>query len=370
MLEREILHSLSADQFAFTPLRHGECSNALLSIRLNCIEMLENGYSHVNLLAVDYTKAFDKLPHKSIIKALREEMNVHPSSVRFIESFLTDRRQRVLSSNGRPSNFVSVTSGVPQGSILGPILFAIVLNSFRVKNNASRVIAYADDISVLCPEHNGLHSNVYQEVDNLVTWSTSRGLVINTTKTVCLPLSRRHVSTVPTIMIDGHQIQIVQSTKILGIILDANMKWNSHVNHLMSKCSKSMYIVRNLCKHGCSDDIVVSAFKAFVLCHLTYAWSVLCDVTVAQMSRMLSFEKTLKRLCTSKIDFSTKECLININKRLIKKIVKNYPNHRISNFFVSRPNSSYLLRNSLTILPKFSYSSLSRNSFLKFYKFS
>ena len=98
----QISDKFNANQFAFTSKADGGCTNALLSMRLNTIHMLESRKGYVELLAVDFSKAFDTVPHSSILRSLKDKMSADDGVLQFVQSFLSHRTQRVISSSGEP----------------------------------------------------------------------------------------------------------------------------------------------------------------------------------------------------------------------------------------------------------------------------
>jgi len=116
-------------QFGFVPSKYTGTSRATLNIHLQTLNNLTNDGGYVRCLAVDFLKAFDKASHKKILQHCAEDFNVPVNILKWIQSFLTGRQQRVISQD-HAADWVSCTSGVPQGSILGPILFCTLVNNF------------------------------------------------------------------------------------------------------------------------------------------------------------------------------------------------------------------------------------------------
>ena len=136
---------------------------------------------------------------------------------------------------------------------------------------------------------------------------------------------------------------------------------------LQGKCATSMYYLKSLSRNGCSDNELLLAFNAFVLCHATYAWPVFQDCMQSEKNLILGFEKKLFAMCHKKQIRRMNDILNNICQKLMHKIIKNFHSHPISNFFALRNENNYNLRRRVTLIPSFYQTRFSRNSFLKFY---
>ena len=140
---------LSSHQFGFIPDR--SCSTQLLLLLDYLTSHLDNGY-FIDVIYLDFQKAFDTVPHQRLLQKLIS-FGIHGNVLKWIESFLSNRRQRVV-LNGHKSCFTPVTSGVPQGSVLGPLLFTMFVNEIPLIVS-SPVLMFADDTKIFCVMRNG-----------------------------------------------------------------------------------------------------------------------------------------------------------------------------------------------------------------------
>jgi len=233
-LRHRLLLYLSSNQFTFTGNTGGSTTNALLTITDAVLRHLDSGSGASRLLLVDFSKAFDRAQKGCIIKCLAN-LGAPRECVLWIENFLTGRKQRV-SFNGTLSTWRSVISGVPQGSVLGPVLFAILVDSLQPVDAQSQYIKYADDITVVHNIRNERDDRLQSEWDAICKWSADFQLPINSKKTCVLDIITRKGLSLQRIQTpDDSFLEIVHSTKLLGIILKNNLKWDEHIKYCVKK---------------------------------------------------------------------------------------------------------------------------------------
>jgi retron-type reverse transcriptase len=167
-------------QFAYIPGSGKGAVTALTSMQLHILRHLDSCSGGVRIAAVDLSKAFDRINHSTVVKACLK-FCLPKEIILWIISYLSDRRQCV-SVDGSSSTYIPVTSGVPQGSIIGPILFSLVMDSFTSVCNNSLVFKYADDITILHFLRNDSDDGLQSEFDNIHSWSVSNNLTINQSK--------------------------------------------------------------------------------------------------------------------------------------------------------------------------------------------
>ena len=232
--------SFNVFQFGFLPTGFGGCSNAVTYTRLRILEHLSSSSGYVRFLQLDLSKAFDRASHAVILSSLHKFVP-DPFVCSFVRSFLSNRWQWVVSSSGHCSSWSLVTSGIPQGSVLGPILFAWIRNEFPTLSSNSKLIACTDDLAVL-PYVSSSSDNLQTDLDTILHWLRTLQLTVNRDKFKCITFSKNPCAP-PTLHIDGSSISDVVESKFLGVILHSNAKTDTHFTSVIKKASRSMYFV-------------------------------------------------------------------------------------------------------------------------------
>ena len=205
---------LSTAQHGFVPSRN--CMTNLLLSMEDWATALEYGYS-IDIIYTDFAKAFDSIPHKRLFAKL-QSIGVQGQLLRWIEAFLTGRRHRV-SLSGELSDWTDVTNGIPQGSVLGPILFVIFINDMpNVVKNCCKL--FADDAKLYRPVISEADTQSLQsDIDNLMEWSS----------TWQLPFNSRGNNSRPYHMND-HILENVTEEKYLGVTIYHQLKFQMHTS--------------------------------------------------------------------------------------------------------------------------------------------
>ena len=215
------------------------------------IQMIDNWLMNINnkeitgVVFADLAKTFDVINHSLLLKKLAL-YRFSSSTLQLISSFLSNRKQQVC-VNGSNSDFLPVKYGVPQGSVLGPLLFSLYINDLPLFIETLCEL-FADDNSIHSSNSclNILSSNLQESINKLVEWTELNHMSLNPQKTKCMCVTTRqkrqnNISALPPLYIANEKIQEVSSHKVLGITIDNNLSWSEYILTLCKKVSQKIF---------------------------------------------------------------------------------------------------------------------------------
>ena len=266
-----------------------------------------NNHNKVGAIFLDLTKAFDLINHSLLIEKLKlYQMNT--SALNWFESYLTNRTQRVVVS-GNMSDTGHITSGVPQGSVLGPLLFIIYINDLPL-HVTSQIDMFADDttISASGKTHSEINSILQADLRNIEDWCLNNSMLPNAQKTKAMyitPSSHQKFTTnvKDTIKLQDQLIQFTTCEKLLGINVDNNLTWKTQVEQTIKKCNSLLYLLLRI---KCYLNIHVRKlfFNSYILPHLDYCCTVWGNCSQHLLQEMMKFQKRAARVILDK-DYDT-----------------------------------------------------------------
>ena len=267
---------LSKYQSGFRPMH--STLTALIDITDNWYLNIDGGLTNA-ILFIDLKKAFDTIDHEILLSKLELYMyGFKGASLNLFRDYLSDRTQ-VTVINNEKSETSRIRCGVPQGSILGPLLFLLYINDLPNCNLLPDVRMYADDtnLTFASSDPEELFSSLTHDLNNLKQWLDSNRLSLNVLKTKCLFTGTRHkISLLPSephICLDGHLIERVNSYKCPGVQVDETLLWEAHISEVVSKVAKVLAALRRL-RPICPQSTLVAIYKSLILPHLDYCSAV------------------------------------------------------------------------------------------------
>ena len=204
---------------------------ALLDLTTDIANDIENKKYTVGVF-LDCSKAFDSLDHSILLNKLFH-YGIRGQPYQWFKNYLSDRHQYV-SVNGHYSSNLPILKGVPQGSILGPLLFNIFVNDIVSSSSTSKFIIYADDTTLLYSHSDIkiLNEIINVELKSIEKWYSANQLQLNLTKTCYIVFGPKIKTNLVNIdlSIDDIPIRRVNSTKLLGVVITSNLSWLDHIN--------------------------------------------------------------------------------------------------------------------------------------------
>ena len=230
----------------------------------------------------DLSKAFDVINHKFLLSKLNS-FGIRGIANHWFHSYLTDRRQFV-ELDGHKSTYTTISIGVPQGSILGPLLYLIYVNDIGNSCNGN-VLSFADDTTIYLSDQkpDQLYAKANIQINELFQWFCSNKLSLNASKTKYLVIRPKHLRydlKIYDVYIGNTKLTRIgndcdeTSVKFLGIYLDENLTWKSHLSNVNNKISKALFSIKQL-KNILPTYCLRSLYNSLIHSHLSYgilAW--------------------------------------------------------------------------------------------------
>ena len=265
---------ITSNQSGFIP---GDSTTNQLLYLINIIhEAFDDPKSlEVRAVFLDLSKAFDKVWHEGLLFKLRQ-IGVSDNLLGFFRSYLHNRKQRVV-INGSSSEFTDIESGVPQGSVPGPLLFLVYINDLQT-DIKSQVKFFADDTMIFSVVRDPLVSanELNQDLISINNWAHQWKMAFNpdpTKQATEILFSRKKKSIKhPDLIFNGTPVSRVKEHKHLGLILQNNLSFEKHLNEKMIKAKRNIGIMKHLNKF-LPLKTLTQMYKTLVRPHLDY-----CDI--------------------------------------------------------------------------------------------
>ena len=231
-----------------------------------------DGDNLVGIMFIDLSKAFDSIDHSLLIAKL-SAYGFDKISLQWFSTYLSNRQQCVVLDHVY-SDWATVMRGVPQGSVLGPLLFIIYMNDLPAVLQHSHMNLFADDIAlyVMHSDPNILQTYLNHDLSLVFQWVASNGFKVNVSKSQSLLLASRHrrdkLSSLQ-IFLDGNLIRPNSCVKYLGVLVDSDLAWTNHIQSVRKKCLAALSVIRRISVYM-STTLLKILYKAFVLPYLTY----------------------------------------------------------------------------------------------------
>ena len=254
---------LSQHQHGFCDKR--SCMTNLIDTLEDITSMVDDGLP-VDEVFLDFRKAFDKVSHRRLLYKLLHQMGINSTLLNWIASFLSERKQRVKVNNSF-SSWAPVTSGVPQGSVLGPLLFVVFINDLPsvIKTNCK---LFADDSKIYGKvEHEEDQLILQDDLDACYKWARDWKMTFHPKKSKVMHIGNKNKRYL--YLLGNNLIAETKSETDLGIQVSDNLCWSEHV----AKCAKKANRVLGMIKHTFTHmdkDMFISLYQTLIRPHMEY----------------------------------------------------------------------------------------------------
>lgn len=283
--------SLFEMQYGFRPGR--SCEHALLNAQNLLLSTMSKKQISL-LLLIDFSKAFDMVEHSILLQKL-QHYGIRGIALQWFKSYLQNRKQFV-SVDGTNSSCMNLNHGVPQGSILGPLLFIIYINDLPGISCFAKFILYADDANIIITGYNmhEISTKLNSLAQGLLRWVDCNGLALNLKKTSYIIFSKQRINLSEDLHISGTKIERKSEARFLGVIVDEKLSWTRHISTVKAKMARYIGIMHKI-KNQLPQQARIQIFHSFVQSHLNYCSLVWGFASKSNIESLFSTQKSAIR---------------------------------------------------------------------------
>jgi hypothetical protein len=297
VIHRHIMFHLERHH-VLTDCQHGfrkniGCDTQLLITVDDIAKSIEKG-KQIDAILLDFSKAFDRVPHQRLLLKLKH-YGITGNIYNWIASFLTARTQKVV-LEGECSTSAQVLSGVPQGTVLGPLLFLLYVNDIP-SYVSSKIRLFADD-GLLYREVKSPSdaASLQSDLDALCRWESEWEMKFNSDKCFIMHMTTKKNPAIHTYKLNDKPLQTTSSHPYLGLTLSSDCSWSSHINQITTKAKQTTGIIRRNFK-SCSREVKSRLYQSLVRPKLEFGVCGWAPFTEAEKKQLEGTQRYAARMC-------------------------------------------------------------------------
>lgn len=273
-----------------------------------------NTNRHTAAIFFDFSKAFDLIWRKGLLYKL-QQIGISGKMKRWIEDFLTNRKIKVRLNSTVSAEF-PLENGTPQGSVISPLLFMLMINDYPDPDDTQiSTSLFADDSAIwrTGTDLNHTIASLQPHVHRICDWCDTWGFKINGIKTVAMIFTRQKNvinSTIP-IEINGKIIKTVKSAKFLGLTWDQKLNWNLHVENVINKAKSKINLLRALTGHhwGANKTTLLRIYRTLIRPKLEYGIESITTLSKTSLSKLQTVQNICLRICAGAMRSTSADAL-------------------------------------------------------------
>ena len=277
--------------------KHHSCNTSLLNLVDKWLKNIDNG-KIVGAIFFDLKKAFDVVDHAILLQKL-ETYRFDRTTLNWVASYLTNRKQCIVETNFK-SSMQPIKAGVPQGSVLGPVLFLLFINDLPLHIKEAYLEMYADDTSVYYADKakTKVEKHLQSGTSDYKSWCCSNGMHIHQRKTSLMMLGSRHnlsANDILQIILDDELIQRVENQKLLGVIIDKNLTWEKQIDSVCLNITRRITLLKLLSKYVNKPGLK-QYYSSYILPIFDYGCLIWSRGSSSNVLRLLRLQKRAARI--------------------------------------------------------------------------
>jgi len=279
--------------------KYHSCQTELTKLIDLWLKEMDNGHM-TGIVFLDFKKAFDLVDHEILLQKLKCYRFDNPS-LNWFRSYLSQRSQRVSIGNISSQTRI-IHSGVPQGSVLGPLLFFIYINDLPLNNESTNTDLFADDATMYTSSSDTevIQMRLNSDLIRVQNWAQQNRMVINEGKTKCMILGtsqKLHKSGNPelSLAINNHRLENVKHEKLVGVSIDNNLLWHDHIDKLCKTLSSKIALLSRIKKYLPTETRNLY-YKHYILPTMDYCSNVWGNGAKSELDRIYKLQKRAARI--------------------------------------------------------------------------